>query len=51
MNKEYMSKLFDVLSQIDDLAEPLKEKQKQMAEQEAQVAKEMKGETCMDGGK
>ncbi len=49
MNKEYMSKLFDVLSQIDDLAEPLKEKQKQMAEQEAQVAKEMKGETCMDG--
>lgn len=49
MNKEYMSKLFDVLSQIDDLTEPLKEKQKQMAEQEAQVAKEMKGETCMDG--
>ena len=49
MNKEYMSKLFDVLSQLDDLAEPLKEKQKQMAEQEAQVAKEMKGETCMDG--
>lgn len=23
MNKEYMSKLFDVLSQIDDLAEPV----------------------------
>lgn len=49
MNKEYMSKLFDVLSQIDDLAEPLKEKQEQMAAQEAKTAKEMKGETCMDG--
>lgn len=49
MNKEYMSKLFDVLSQIDDLAEPLKEKQEQMAAQEARAAKEMKGETCMDG--
>ena len=49
MNKEYMSKLFDVLSQIDDLAEPLKEKQEQMAAHEAKAAKEMKGETCMDG--
>lgn len=49
MNKEYMSKLFDVLSQIDDLAEPLKEKQEQMAAQEAKAVKEMKGETCMDG--
>ena len=49
MNKEYMSKLFDVLSQIDDLAEPLKEKQKQMAAQENKAVKEMKGETCMDG--
>ena len=49
MNKEYMSKLFDVLSQIDDLTEPLKEKQEQMAAQEAKAAKEMKGETCMDG--
>ncbi len=49
MNKEYMSKLFDVLSQIDDLAEPLKEKQEQMAAQENKAAKEMKGETCMDG--
>ena len=49
MNKEYMSKLFDVLSQIDDLAEPLKENQEKMAAQEAKVAKEMKGETCMDG--
>lgn len=49
MNKEYMSKLFDVLSQIDDLAEPLKEKQEQIAAQEAKAAKEMKGETCMDG--
>lgn len=49
MNKEYMSKLFDVLSQIDDLAEPLKEKQEQMAVQEAKTMKEMKGETCMDG--
>lgn len=49
MNKEYMSKLFDVLSQIDDLAEPLKEKQEQIAAQEAKAVKEMKGETCMDG--
>lgn len=49
MNKEYMSKLFDVLSQIDDLAEPLKEKQEQMAAQENKAVKEMKGETCMDG--
>lgn len=49
MNKEYMSKLFDVLSRIDDLTEPLKEKQEQMAAQEAKAAKEMKGETCMDG--
>lgn len=49
MNKEYMSKLFDVLSQIDDLTEPLKEKQEQMAAHEAKAAKEMKGETCMDG--
>lgn len=49
MNKEYMCKLFDVLSQIDDLAEPLKEKQEQMAAHEAKAAKEMKGETCMDG--
>lgn len=49
MNKEYMSKLFDVLSQIDDLAEPLKEKQEQMAAREAKATKEMKGETCMDG--
>lgn len=49
MNKEYMSKLFDVLSQIDDLAEPLKEKQEQMAVQEAKAVKETKGETCMDG--
>lgn len=49
MHKEYMSKLFDVLSQIDDLAEPLKEKQEQMEAQEAKAVKEMKGETCMDG--
>lgn len=49
MNKEYMRKLFEVLGQIDDLAEPLKEKQEQIAAQEAKAAKEMRGETCMDG--
>lgn len=47
MNKEYISKLFDVLSQIDDLAEPLKEKQEQQEIQK--VIREVRGETCMDG--
>ena len=46
MNKEYISKLFDVLSQIDDLAEPLKEKQEQQAIQK--VMREVRGENCMD---
>lgn len=47
MNKEYMKKLFDVLGQIDDLAEPLREKQEEKSSNE--TAPEIKGETCMDG--
>ena len=40
MNKEYMRKLFEVLGQIDDLAEPLKEKQEQQEKRKQQEEQE-----------
>ena len=47
MNKEYMKKLFDVLGQIDDLTEPIKELEQQ--EEKEKSMRVIKGETCMDG--
>lgn len=47
MNKEYMKKLFEILGQIDDLTEPVKEQERQKEREKSMRV--MKGETCMDG--